>query len=189
MKLIVGLGNPGPKYRNTRHNVGFVVLDRLAEVLGTAFDRQKYKGLVAEATCEGKKVRLLKPLTYMNLSGDSVAMAARYSASAPGDLLVLCDDVDLPLGTLRIRAGGSAGTHNGMRSVLERLGTKDVPRLRMGIGQDIDGGGGGLTNHVLGKFKPQERKVVDEMVDGATRAAIRCIEAGITATMNEFNRA
>ncbi len=168
--------------------MGFVVLDRLAETLGTAFDKQKYKGLVAEGTCDGKKVRLLKPLTYMNLSGDSVAMAARYCATGPSGILVLYDDIDLPLGTLRIRAGGSAGTHNGMRSVVQRMGTKDVPRLRMGIGQDIHRAQRGLTGHVLGKFRPQERKIAEEMVDTATRAAIRCIEAGVTITMNEFNR-
>lgn len=185
MKLIAGLGNPGPAYRNTRHNAGFLVMDRLAQELRTEFTREKYKGLVAQAAWNGESILLLKPMTFMNRSGESIAMAARYKINDPNELLVVYDDVELPLGKLRIRRSGSPGTHNGMKSALERLGTREIPRLRLGVGEKVPGGP--LTDHVLGKFKPDEREAVDEMVARAAEAALRWIEAGITTTMNEFN--
>lgn len=186
MKLVAGLGNPGAKYRNTRHNVGFHVLDELAALLGTQFAREKYGGLIAEGRCAGEKVLLLKPLTFMNLSGECVARAARYRAAEPGDLLIIYDDVELPLGRLRLRGEGSAGTHNGMKSVLQHLGTNEIPRLRMGVGKDMRRGG--LSDHVLGTFRPEEKGPVREMVELAAKAALHCIEQGLPAAMNEFNR-
>lgn len=184
MKLIVGLGNPGPAYRNTRHNIGFAVLDELAAALGTSFSREKYKGLIAECIHRGEKLLLLKPLTFMNASGESAAMACRNRIQDVADVLVVYDDAELPLGKLRMRAGGSAGTHNGMKSIVERLGSRDIPRLRLGVGQDT---GGPLADHVLGKFHPDEKQTVDEMVRRACDATLRWIESGVVDAMNEFN--
>lgn len=186
-RLIVGLGNPGPAYRNTRHNAGFMAVDRVARRMGVAFEKEKYRGLVAEGRWAERKVLLLKPMTAMNLSGESVALAARNNIDGPDQLLVLYDDVDLPLGRLRLRKSGSAGTHNGMRSVLERLGSRDVPRLRMGVGDRSEGRD--LTAHVLGTFRPEEWPVVEAMLDRAAEAALWCVEFRLDAVMNKVNRA
>lgn len=185
MKLIVGLGNPGVAYQNTRHNAGFAVLDILAERWGTQFNREKFRGLIAETTCAGEKVLLLKPLTFMNSSGESVALAARNNVGDSNDMLVLYDEAELPLGKLRMRKEGSPGTHNGMRSVIERVGTRDVPRLRIGIGP---GPGGGLTQHVLGKFAPGEREAVAVAFARAADAVEMFVEKGVEAAMNTYNR-
>ena len=185
MKLIAGLGNPGPAYRNTRHNVGFMVLDEIADTLGISFSREKFKGLIAEGVVAGESILLLKPLTFMNVSGESVAMAARKKVHNPVDVLIVYDDVELPLGRLRIRAGGSAGTHNGMKSVLERLGTKGSARLRVGVGDERSTAE--LSDHVLGKFKPDEKKNITETIGRAAVATLCWVENGIEAAMNEFN--
>ena len=185
MKLIVGLGNPGPAYRKTRHNAGYMVLDELASRLGTSFSREKYRGLIAEAMANSEKLLLLKPLTFMNASGESVARAARNCVKEREDILVVYDEAELSLGTLRMRAGGSAGSHNGMKSVLERLGDTEIPRLRVGVGRDP--AAEGLTEHVLGKFKPDEKAAADEIVKRACDAVMRWIDAGITEAMNEYN--
>lgn len=184
MKLIVGLGNPGPAYRDTRHNVGFMALDRVAADLNASFDREKYKGLIARVTAEGQQIMLLKPMTFMNVSGESVALAARNRVNDPEDLLVVYDDVELPLGSIRIRAQGSAGTHNGIKSVLERMGTDNVPRLRMGVGKDK---GSDLSDHVLGKFTPDERKPVEDMVARASEAIACYLRSGLPEAMNTYN--
>lgn len=186
MKIIVGLGNPGPKYRNTRHNAGFMVLDSMADDLGVAFSREKYRALITEARLGYEKLLLLKPMTYMNLSGDSVAMAARNKIEDPGDILVIVDDVNLPLGRLRFRRGGSAGGHNGLKSIAERLGTQDFARLRMGVGNAE--GSDNLTGHVLGKFRPEEKGALAEMVTSARDAAKYFVKNDIDSAMNEFNR-
>lgn len=185
MKLIVGLGNPGQAYRHTRHNLGFRVLDALSEELGASFSREKFRGQIAECSVLGSKVLLLKPMTFMNKSGESVARAARNKVSDPGDILVVYDDVDLPLGKVRIRQAGSAGTHNGMRSVLERLGSRDVPRIRIGVGENM--GSEDLSGHVLGTFRPDEKAAVDESVEHAVRACVCFLEEGIETAMNQFN--
>lgn len=185
MKIVVGLGNPGPRYRWTRHNVGFLALDCLAERFGADFDREKYGGLIASAGRDTEKVLLLKPLTFMNNSGDSVARALRNSAAALEDLLVVVDDVHLPLGRLRMRSGGSSGGHNGLKSVAERLGTEAFPRLRLGVGGAEEGG---LTDYVLGRFSPEEKPDVEKMVASAADAAVRFIETGIEKAMSEWNR-
>lgn len=185
MKLIVGLGNPGPAYRHTRHNVGFEVLDRLAERLDTEFSREKFGGQIAEARVGGEKVLLLKPLTFMNLSGDSVAQAAKYHADSTADILVVYDEVDLPLGKLRLRKNGSGGTHNGMISVIERLGSEDVPRMRVGVGAEQRKGE--RVAHVLGKFRPDERGPIGEAIDRAAEACRCFLDEGIDAAMNRFN--
>jgi PTH1 family peptidyl-tRNA hydrolase len=185
VKLIVGLGNPGAAYRHTRHNIGFDVLDRLAARMDAAFNREKFGGSIAEARVDGEKVLLLKPLTYMNLSGDSVAQAARYHADSPADILVVYDEVDLPLGKLRLRKFGTAGTHNGMKSVIERLGTEDVPRLRVGVGAEQQRGE--RVAHVLGKFRPDEREAIAAALERATDACFCFVKEGVDAAMNRFN--
>jgi len=186
LKLIVGLGNPGNQYRHTRHNVGFEALDRLAEMIGLAFDKEKFKGQIALGNWNNSRVMLLKPLTYMNKSGESVAMAARNNVDNPEDILVLYDDVDLPLGRVRIRKDGSAGTHNGMKSVVERLGTRNIPRLRMGVGQDMKSGN--LADHVLSKFRPDEREQTADMIERSAKAALTVLETGLDSAMNEYNK-
>jgi len=184
--MIVGLGNPGARYRSTRHNLGFDVLDRLAEAMGASFDREKCEGLIAEHAHRGQKVLLVKPLTYMNRSGDCVAKLARNKVHDPADLLVVVDDVNLPLGRLRARAGGSAGGHNGLKSLIERTGSKDFHRLRLGVGDDRRTGD--LSDHVLERFRPDEREAVEEMT-GRAVDAVRCwIEEGVEKTMDRFNR-
>lgn len=185
MKLIVGLGNPGAAYRHTRHNVGFEVLDRLASRLDLEFSREKFGGQIAGARVEGEKVLLLKPLTYMNLSGESVAQAARFHADSPADILVVYDEVDLPVGALRLRKQGSAGTHNGMKSVVEGLGTDEVPRLRVGVGAELTRGE--RIAHVLGKFKPEERDVIEQAIERAVDACVCFLKEGLDAAMNRFN--
>ncbi len=185
MRLIVGLGNPGRAYSHTRHNVGFDVLDRLAERLNVAFAREKFSGQIAEARLDGRKILLLKPLTFMNLSGDSVAQAARYHADGPGEILVVYDEVDLPLGKVRLRKNGTGGTHNGMKSVIERLGSEDVPRLRVGVGAEAQRGE--RVGHVLGKFRPDERESIDLAMDTAVEACLCCIREGLDAAMNRYN--
>lgn len=185
MKLIVGLGNPGPKYRNTRHNLGFMVLDALAEVLGVSLEREKHQGLFAEALLAGEKVLLLKPMTFMNRSGDCVAPFARQKAHEPQNVLVIVDDIHLPLGRIRMRPAGSAGGHNGLKSLIERLGSDQFPRLRMGVGSSDPSQP--LPDHVLGTFRPDEYDTVNDMLKRAVNAAGRWIEAGPVTVMNEFN--
>lgn len=186
MRIIVGLGNPGLKYRNTRHNLGFVVLDRLAERLGTTFLREKYGGLVAETARGEARALLVKPLTYVNNSGDCVARALRYKGLTDlSALLVVVDDVNLPLGRLRIRAGGSAGGHKGLKSIIERLGDDGFARLRLGIGENRTEGD--LMSYVLGKFTPEERHRVDEMIPRAVDAALHYLDEGVEWAMSAFN--
>lgn len=186
MKLIVGLGNPGAKYRGTRHNIGFRVLDEVARRLGTAFTREKFKGQIAEGGWSGEKILLLKPLTFMNLSGESVAQAARNHVNDSDDLLIVYDEAELPLARLRMRARGSAGSHNGMRSVIERVGHQDIPRLRIGVGRGT--GGGNLAEHVLATFRPEEGPLVEQAIARSADAVLEWIEHGTESAMNRFNR-
>ena len=185
MRLIAGLGNAGPRYQNTRHNVGFEVVDGVADKLGAPVDREKYGGQIAESVWAERKILLLKPLTYMNRSGECLAKAARNNCQGPDEILVIYDDTALPLGRLRIRKVGSAGTHNGMKSVIERLGTTEIPRIRVGVGEPPPGIS--RSDFVLGRFHPDERKVVDQTVQRAVDAVLRTVEAGIDIAMNEFN--
>lgn len=186
MKVVVGLGNPGPRYRNSRHNLGFAVLDHVAERLGVRFDREKHQGLYAEALCAGDRVRLVKPMTYMNCSGDCVAPFVRNAIPSLASILVVADDVNLPLGRLRLRAEGGAGGHNGLKSLIERLGGQDFPRLRMGVGDNRSGPD--LADHVLGKFQPEEWPIVTRMVAEAAEAVLCWVESGIDPAMNVYNK-
>jgi PTH1 family peptidyl-tRNA hydrolase len=185
MKMIAGLGNPGPRYKNTRHNLGFMVLDGVAERLGVGLDREKYQGLLAEAVHAGNRMLLVKPLTFMNLSGACIAEAARNKVFDATDLLVVVDDINLPLGKLRFRPGGSAGGHNGLKSVIERLGSDAFHRLRLGVGANKPGDN--LVDHVLSRFAPEEWPEVNAMVAEAVDAALCWAADGIQAAMNRYN--
>lgn len=185
LKLIVGLGNPGAAYVNTRHNLGFMALDSLAEKLGVRIDKSKHDGLMAEAVHGGQKLLLLKPQTYMNLSGNCVAQHARNRVFDPADILVVVDDIALPLGKLRLRAGGSAGGHNGLKSTIERLGTQDFHRMRMGVGDKREGRD--LADHVLSKFRPEEREAVDNIRQRAVEGMLLWATLPIDEAMNRVN--
>jgi peptidyl-tRNA hydrolase, PTH1 family len=183
--MIVGLGNPGPQYRYTRHNVGFRAVDCVAEQLDAEFSQEKYGGLVARARCGPEEVWLIKPLTYMNESGSCVARGVRYKNVDLGNLLVVADDVNLPLGKLRFRTEGSAGGHNGLKSIMQHLGTEEFPRLRIGVGQSKPGDV--LRDHVLSAFLPEERPDAEAMVARAADA-VRCfLTEGMAKAMNAFN--
>jgi peptidyl-tRNA hydrolase, PTH1 family len=190
MKLIAGLGNPGSEYRGTRHNVGFEVVDRLASRHGVRFDAAKVDGLVARLrlpAAEGTEdVLLLKPLTYMNLSGEAVQGLAHYFRIEPADLLVVADDVNLPLGRLRARKTGTEGGHNGLRSVAQMLGTIDYPRLRVGVGRGDSRRE--LADHVLSRFDADEIPGIEAAIARAADAAEAFVTSGIDAVMNTFNR-
>ena len=187
MKLIVGLGNPGAEYRDTRHNVGFRVVDELVRRDGVSFalaPSQVPETFVAKRF-GASPVMFAKPLTFMNRSGDAVAAVTRYYDIAPGDLLVVVDEAALPFGRLRARARGSAGGHNGLKSIIERLGTAEFPRLRLGVGRGD--GRRDLADHVLSKFDAAERAALDEFISRAADAAAMFAVDGIAKVMNVYN--
>ena len=185
-KLVVGLGNPGSKYEATRHNIGFEAVDRLARGgAGTAFTR-KFEGLLAEVEFDFRRALLLKPETFMNLSGRSVRQALQFYKLDPADLLVLCDDLALPLGKLRLRGGGSDGGQTGLRDIAAHLGTTDFARLRVGIG---DRGPVDAADYVLGRFRAAERPIIDDALITATQAVAVWVTQGLDAAMNRFNGA
>lgn len=186
MKLIVGLGNPGRKYRDTRHNIGFAVADELARRGSVAFEAAPAEALVARVRTLGADgTLLLKPLTMMNASGFAVSEIARYFRIAFGDILVVADDVNLPVGRLRARPGGSAGGHNGFRSIIEQLGTTEFARLRVGVGRGDPRRD--LADYVLGGFDVDERPVVTDAIGRAADAGELFVAEGIEAVMNRFN--
>ncbi len=185
MRLIVGLGNPGERYGNTPHNVGFWVCDRLCERTGLEDETKKFQGLFRRGRIGGMDVGVLKPQTYMNLSGESVAEALRYLPVELPDLLVIYDEMDLPTGRLRLRAGGGHGGHNGMRSMIERLGSNSFARIRVGVGRPP--GKKSATAHLLSKMSRQQREDLENAVETAADAALIFLEQGIQAAMNRFN--
>lgn len=184
MKLVVGLGNPGSKYAATRHNVGFVVVDRLGSAARVEVTKRQCSALVALATVAGQRSCLAKPQTYMNLSGQAVSCLMRFYKVEPRDLLVVYDERDLPLGRIRLRERGTAGGHRGVASMIEQLGTSDFPRLRIGIGRpsQLD-----AVDHVLGSFTSEERPVVNEMLAQAVEAVETALREGLEAAMNRYN--
>lgn len=187
MKLVAGLGNPGPRYAESRHNVGFMVVDELARrwaVDLTCYDRH-FEGLLGEAQRGGETVMLLKPATYMNLSGRSVAAVWRYYKLAACEVLVIHDDLDLAVGQLRLRASGSAGGHKGLSDVIRHFGTDEVARLRLGIGKVHRCA---TVEYVLSRFEPDERPAIQAAVTLAADAAECWLTRGIEAAMNQFNR-
>lgn len=185
MKLLVGLGNPGHAYQDTRHNVGFEVLEVLARRAGSPGRRQRFQGETAQATIRGVPVLLLWPLTWMNLSGSSVLAARDFYKIADCDMIVACDDFNLPLDTIRLRPAGSAGGQNGLADVLARLGTTSIPRLRLGVGPLP--AGWKSADFVLGKFPKAERERVAVAVERAADAAEEWVALGIQAAMNKYN--
>lgn len=184
MHIIVGLGNPGKKYENTKHNIGFITLDFLAEKYDVKINKIKHKALVGEGNISGQKVLLVKPQTYMNLSGNSVREVMEYYKTDIDKLIVIYDDVDIPMGRLRIRKKGSAGTHNGMRSIIYDLQDDGFPRIRIGIGTDRKIP---LAGYVLGGFGKEESKLVEDAVERATKAIECMLDKGIDIAMGEYN--
>ena len=184
--LVVGLGNPGPKYAWTRHNMGFLTVDLLAEQKGVKLNKVKFKSAYNLMEFAGARCLVMKPQTYMNLSGESVKLAGGFYKIPPDHVLVVSDDVALPLGKLRIRAGGSAGGHNGLKNIIAHLGTDQFPRIRVGVGApehpDHE-----MIDWVIGKFSPAEKKVVDEAVSRALDAVLCVIERGVNEAQNRYN--
>lgn len=184
--LLVCLGNPGDKYDGTRHNVGFAVADELGERSNKAIQRLKFRALTDTLDLGGQKVLVMKPVTYMNLSGEAVRQAADFYKIAPNHVLVVADDVSLPVGKLRLRAGGSAGGHNGLKSIIEQLATEQFPRVKIGVGEkphpDYD-----LADWVLGRFGGEDKKVIAATVKQAAHAAECVIKEGMDRAMNQFN--
>jgi peptidyl-tRNA hydrolase, PTH1 family len=184
MRLVVGLGNPDRKYAGTRHNLGFRVCDKLSQQVGAEFTGEKFHSLVADADTPDGPVLLLKPQTYMNLSGQAVVAALRFYKASLDDLLVVCDDFNLDLGRLRFRREGSHGGHNGLRDIIARLGTDAFPRLRLGIGPLGDGD---PVRFCLTGFAPGEQEDVEQMIDAATTGAQFWLDRGINEAMNQYN--
>ena len=184
--LLVGLGNPGDKYDNTRHNVGFAAIDQLAEELRVPVQKLKYRALTQTVELGGAKVLLMKPITYMNLSGEAVGEAARFFKIPADHVLVLSDDVSLPVAKLRVRRGGSAGGHNGLKSIIQHLGTDQFPRVKIGVGEephpDYD-----MADWVLGKFTGEDLKTISQAIQRAGKAAECYIHDGPDQAMNRFN--
>jgi len=185
---VAGLGNPGYRYKNTRHSVGFMVIDALAEKVGVNIRKNKklkHKAIINEVNIDEKKILLVKPQTYMNASGESIKDIVENYKVPLNNLIILYDDADLPLGKIRIRRSGSAGTHNGMKSVIYHLQAEDFPRIRIGIGKpppDMD-----IIDYVLGKFTMDETDVIHESILKAAEAAITIVKEGVDEAMAKFN--
>ncbi len=187
MYCIVGLGNPGKQYHVTRHNAGFLVIDRLAETFGVAINQRDFQSLGGLWLHSGQKILLLKPQTFMNLSGEAVRSAVNFYKIPRERLLVIYDEMDLPLGSLRFRLNGSAGGHRGMGSIIAALGgDQSIPRLRVGIGRPGPERPA-VVDYVLTPFSSQERSVLDPMLDTAAKAAVSFVESGAAYTMNHYN--
>jgi len=184
MKLIVGLGNPGKDYENTRHNVGFMVLDRLADTLNVSISTNKFKGEYTKLKYKGEDVILLKPMTYMNNSGESVIQVMNYFKIDVEDLLVIYDDMDMPTGKLRLRQTGSAGGHNGVKSIIAHVGTQSFQRIRVGIDKHprIK-----VIDYVLGHFSKDEQPLIDEGIEKAVKAIETYLNKDFVSAMNAFN--
>ena len=184
--LIVGLGNPGPEYAKTRHNVGFRCLDLLAEKLGVRVDKAKFQGLYGQTDYHGNRLYLLKPLTYMNLSGRSVLQLSAFFQVPPQRIIVLFDDISLEPGRLRVRPNGSAGGHNGIKSIIAELGSQEFPRVKLGVGAkphpDFD-----LAAWVLSTFSAQEEKALSVSLENGAQAALTIIDQGTAVAANNFN--
>ena len=186
MKLIVGLGNPGKEYENTRHNTGFMVLDRLSEKLNIEMTQSKFKGLYGKGKYKGEDVILLKPQTYMNLSGESVRQVMDFFKINQEDILVIYDDLDINPGIIKIRKKGGPGTHNGMKSVVSRLNSEDFPRVRVGIGMPEFKGD--LVNYVIGNITDEDYEELKKGINKASEAVASIIKDGIDMAMNKYNK-
>ena len=188
MFIIAGLGNPDEKYQGTRHNVGFDVVDRLAEKYQIAVDTKKHRALIGKGVIEGQKVLLVKPQTYMNLSGESIRSLVEYYKIDPEEeLLVIYDDISLEVGQLRIRRKGSAGGHNGIKNIIAMTGTQNFMRIKVGVGEKPKGWD--LADYVLGRFHGEEKAIMEDARKRAAKAAVMMMNEGLQAAMNEYNRA
>lgn len=185
MYLIVGLGNPEPEYSKTRHNMGFDVINKLSEKYNIEVKKEKFNGFYGNGIIEGEKVILLKPQTYMNLSGESIIQYAKFYKIQPQNILVIYDDIDIPTGTMKIRKKGGPGTHNGMKSVINELNITEFPRIRVGTGntEKIYN----LIDYVISKVNEQEYKKLDEGIEKAVNAVTQIIKIGIDNAMNKLN--
>lgn len=186
MKLIVGLGNPGDRYEDTRHNVGFQVVDALARKAGIGLTSSKFSGELGQGALKGEKAALLKPQTFMNCSGDSVAPAARFYKVYGEDLIVIHDELDMPLGRLQLKKGGGTGGHHGLDSIIDRLGTDDFVRVRIGIGKPENKER--TVGHVLGGFSKDEAPLWEEVSQKAITAIEALVAKGLAKAMNDYNR-
>lgn len=184
MKVVVGLGNPGPEFKETRHNVGFKVLEELASRYRVEKQESKHDSIIGEIRIKGEKVLLVKPLTYMNLSGRAVQPLVHWYKLDQSDLMVIYDDMDLPVGSIRIRAAGGSGGHKGIKSIIERLATEDFARTRIGIGRPTERG---AADWVLGRVTGAEKELIDLMIKKAADAVETWINYGLTEAMNAYN--
>lgn len=183
--LIAGLGNPGEKYEKTRHNAGFLVVDRLSREFGIPLTKQKFDLVYGKGAMEGADVILAKPMSFMNRSGLPIRRLADYMGLTSEDLLVVYDDIDLTFERIKLKEKGGHGGHNGIRSLIDSFGTRDFPRLRIGIGRPE--GEKDVTGHVLGRFTAEEAEVMDRVVDTAGQVVVTVVTKGLTAAMNNFN--
>ena len=186
MKLVVGLGNPTKEYEGTRHNIGFMAIDALAEEHGIRVDTLKHKALIGKGMIEGQKVILAKPVTYMNLSGEAVREISDYYKIPAEDIIIIFDDISLDVGRMRIRKKGSAGGHNGIKSIISHLGTMEFPRIKVGIGAKKEGQD--LANYVLGKFSKEDREALNEVLKDVKKAVGLMVWDEIGEAMNQFNK-
>ena len=185
MKAIIGLGNPGIKYAGTRHNIGFDTVTALADKYNIKIKDKKFNGLVGEGFIEGEKVMLVQPQTFMNLSGECVGLIAGFYKLEPEDIIVICDDINLDTGRLRIRAKGSAGGHNGLKNIIAHLGTETFPRIRIGVGEKTEGWD--LADYVLARFSKDDEPIMREAIKNAVGAVETWISDDIGTAMNRYN--
>ncbi len=183
--IIAGLGNPGKEYEKTRHNIGFSTIDKISEKLSINMNKIKFKGLCGEGRVGQNRLILLKPQTFMNNSGESIRMCLDFYKVPSEKLLIIVDDIDIEFGQLKIKKNGSAGTHNGLKSIISHISTKDFPRIKVGIGYKIDGED--LADFVLSRFTPKEASHIEKAIEAAADAAIYIIENGIDSAMNTYN--
>ena len=187
MKLIAGLGNPGKEYAETRHNSGYMAIDRLAEKAGVSITTEKWKALTAVCRIEGQAVLLLKPLTYMNNSGSAVSQAVSFYKIEPEDILIIHDDMDLPVGSVRIRKRGSSGGQKGMKSILQCLGTDEIARIRIGVGHSRRGEHDIVPDWVLSPIPKAERQIFDDSIRAAADAAYAWVHEDMDIVMSKYN--
>lgn len=185
MYIIVGLGNPGKKYEDTRHNIGFKTIDALADKLNIKVNKMKFKGLVGEGRIAGEKVILLKPHTFMNNSGESVVEILNFYKLKPENLLVVVDDIDIEFAQLKIKKNGSAGTHNGLKSIVNLIGSKDFARFKIGVGKKHPNED--LASFVLSNFPSRDKKHIEDAVDACSESIIKTVTDGIDVAMNSYN--
>ena len=185
MYIIVGLGNPGREYENTRHNTGFIAIDKLANKYNIEINKEKHKAIIGTGVIEGEKVILVKPQTFMNLSGEAVREVINFYKEEIKNFIVIFDDIDLPVGTIRIKERGSAGTHNGVKSLVHELGTQEFKRIKVGIGSP--NGKMDLVSYVLGKFSNEEFKEIEASTNKVVNAIEIIIKDGLAKAMNEYN--